>query len=67
MGLGWHLALPKGLGLLTARALPELELVRKHPGSEPEPSLRRRHRRRQMKAGLGLATGSVRSQLPGFR
>ncbi len=64
MGLGWHLAMPKGLGLLTAMALPELELVRKRLGSEPEPS---RHRRRQMKAVLGLATGSVRSQLQGFR
>ncbi len=53
---------PKGLGLLTAMALPELEVVRKRLGSEPEPS-----RRRQMKAGLGLATVSVRSQQPGIR
>ncbi len=60
LGLGWHLAQakPKGLGLLTATALPELELVRKHRGSEPEPSLLLR--RRQMKAVLGLAMGSVR-------
>jgi hypothetical protein len=69
MDLGWHLAqaLPKGSGLLTAMALPELELVRTRQGSEPEPSLRRRLLRLQMKAGLGLATVSVRSQLPGFR